>query len=312
MFFPKKVRSDHSRQKDPHPGDKRTAWLPGLLLILLVACYPPAGAGAHESGVPPSARDDSGTPSRPEENLQDSSSPAGPAGEVGIDEKLGAAIPLDLTFRDENGRQVSLRQLITGPTIIAPVYYHCPDACDFLQGGLAQVLPGVKLKPGKDFQVLSVSFDEKETPAMAHKSKLIYMDAMQGRFPPEGWHFLTGDLGNIHALTDAAGFHFQRRGDDFLHPVGIFIVSGKGKIIRYLYGTSFLPMDLTLGLMEASAGRTGPTIRKLVRFCFSFDPQNKRYVFNIFRVSATVILLTAGAFLTFLVFYGRKTKSSSR
>lgn len=205
-----------------------------------------------------------------------------------------------------------LRDLIIGPTIIAPVYYHCPDACDFLQGGLAQVLPQVTLKPGKEFKVLSVSFDEKETPAMALKSKAIYMDAMKGKFPAEAWHFLTGNLRNIHALTDAAGYHFKRRGEDFLHPVGIFIISRDGKIVRYLYGTSFLPMDLSLALMEGSSGRIGPTIRKVVRFCFSFDPQNKRYVFNIFRVSATVILATMGGFLAFLVFGGKKNKKKSR
>lgn len=239
--------------------------------------------------------------------------PSPPAGDgVGLDERLGAAIPLDLTFRDETGRSVVLRELIRGPAIIAPVYYHCPNVCSFLQGGLARALPKVTLNPGKDFQVLSVSFDETETPAMAQKSRKIYLDAMGGGFPPDAWHFLTGDLENIRSLTDAAGYRFQRQGEDFLHPVAVFVVSSDGKIVRYLHGTSFLPMDLTLALVEASEGKIGPTIRKMAQFCFSYDPESKRYVFNIFRVSAAVILLTAGAFLLFLIFWGRSKPRQPR
>lgn len=231
---------------------------------------------------------------------------------VGLDEHLGASIPLDLTFRDETGRSVTLRDLIAVPTIIAPVYYKCPNVCSFLQGGLARALPEVKLEPGKAFRVLSVSFDETETPELAHRSQAIYLDAMRQRFPAAAWSFLTGDPENIRKLLDAAGYRFQRQGEDFLHPVAIFVVTGDGKIVRYLHGTSVLPMDLTLALVEASEGRIGPTIRRVAQFCFSFDAENRRYVFNLFRVSATVILLTAGAFLAFLILRGRKNPDRPR
>jgi protein SCO1/2 len=234
------------------------------------------------------------------------------ATEVGLDEKLGAAIPLDLTFRDETGSPITLRELITIPTIIAPVYYKCPNVCSFLQGGLARALPEVKLEPGKAFRVLSVSFDETETPELAHRSQAIYLDAMRQRFPAAAWSFLTGDPENIRSLLDAAGYHFQRQGGDFLHPVAIFVVTSDGKIVRYLHGTNVLPMDLTLALVEASEGRIGPTIRRVAQFCFSYDAENRRYVFNLFRVSATVILTTAGAFLAFLILRGRKNPDRPR
>ncbi len=231
---------------------------------------------------------------------------AGPAETVGITERLGDYIPLDLTFTDEDGNTVQLRELVTGPTIIAPVYYHCPNVCSFLQADLARTLPQIRLQPGSDYRVLSVSFDERETPAAARAARKTYLAAMGQPFPPEAWRFLTGDIEAIRSLTDAAGYHFLRRGDDFLHPVVIFVVSREGRIVRYLHGTRLLPMDLTLALTEAGEGRVGSTIRKMVSFCFSFDPEKKQYVFNYLRLSATAVLLTAGGFLIFLITAGRK------
>jgi protein SCO1 len=234
--------------------------------------------------------------------------PADMGDKVGLKEKLGQSIPLDLRFTDATGETVTLRDLVTVPTIIAPVYYHCPNVCNFLQSGLAEVLRDVKLEPGKEFRVISVSFDETETAESARRSRTIYMTAMNNEFPEEAWSFLTGDLHTIHQLTDAVGYSFMRQGKDFLHPVAICIVSPEGKIARYLYGTSYLPMDLTLALMEAAEGKEGRTIRKLVSFCFSFDPEQKTYVFNLLRISATVILVTLGGLLAFLILTGRKKK----
>jgi protein SCO1/2 len=263
----------------------RTLFLAGILALTMVFC------GTTWATTP--TAEDAGT-------------------ELGVEEHLGARIPLDVAFRDETGKTVALRDLITAPTVIAPVYYHCPNVCSFLQGALARALTQVKLKPGKDFRVLSVSFDETETPEEAHRSKAIYMEAMGGKFPEEDWHFLTGDSANIHRLLDAAGYRFERQDEDFIHPVVMFVVGTDGEIVRYLHGTSVLPMDLTLALVEASEGRIGPTIRRVAQFCFSYDPAAKRYVFNIFRVSATVVLLTAGGFLAFLIFKGRKSPDRPR
>lgn len=230
---------------------------------------------------------------------------------VGLDERLGAKIPLDITFRDETGRPVRLAYLVAGPTIILPVYYSCTNVCNFLQGGLATVLPTVKGTPGEAYRVLSVSIDETETPALAAKYKKMYLASMDAPFPDKGWRFLTGDARSIRRLTDAAGYRFQRKGRDFIHPVASFVIAGDGTIVRYLYGTSFLAKDLTLALLEAREGRVGTTIRKVVGYCFTFDPAVKTYVFNLLRVSATVVILSAGGFLAFLILTGRNRRQRS-
>ena len=236
--------------------------------------------------------------------------PATGATEVGLSEQLGKKLPLDLTFRDENGKIVRLADLIDGPTLILPVYYRCTNVCNFLQGGLAHTLPQVKRTPGSDYRILSISFDETETPELAAKNQRLYLDATGTPFPPAGWRFLTGDLAAIQALTGAAGYRFRRQGADFVHPVASFVVSRDGTIVRYLYGTSFLPKDLTLAFAEAAEGRIGATVRGVVAFCFSYDPQQRTYVFNLLRVAATVVMLTAGSFLAFLLVTGRKKRPS--
>ena len=229
-------------------------------------------------------------------------------GGVGLDERLGERIPLDLTFYDEDGQAVRLADLVNKPTVIAPIYYRCPNVCHFLQGDLARVLPQIKLEGGTDYQVLSISFDEMEKPELARRSRDTYYNAMNDGFPPKAWRFLTGELQAIKTLTDSAGYRFQRSGTDFLHPVAFFVVSADGMIVRYLHGTHVLPKDLTLALYEAREGKIGSTIRKVVQFCFSFDPKQKTYVFNLLRVSATAILATLGLFLAFLVMGGRKKR----
>ena len=240
--------------------------------------------------------------------------PSGPAApqsreeatQVGVDERLGARLPLDLSFRDETGRLVRLRELITGPTIILPVYYGCTNICNYLQGGMARTLPEINRRPGTDYRVLSISIDETETPELAARYQRMYLSALRRPFPPGAWHFLTGDAASIRALTDAAGYRFQRRGRDFMHPVASFVVTGDGMIVRYLYGTSFLAKDLTLALVEAHEGRVGTTIRKVVGYCFNFDPASKSYEFNLLRVSATAVLLCCGGFFAYLVLTGKR------
>ena len=228
--------------------------------------------------------------------------------DVGIIELLGSSLPLDSLFRDETGKPVRLAELITGPTLILPVYYSCTNVCYNLQWGLAQVLPKIKSRPGEEFRVLSVSFDENDSPQLAAKFKRVYLSSMHAPFPENRWRFLTGDAENIQKLTKAVGYSFQRRGRDFLHPVASLIVTRDGTIVRYLYGTTFLPKDLALALIEARDGTSGTTIRKMMEYCFTFDPEQKTYVFNILRVSATVVIICCGGFLAFLMLTGRKRK----
>ncbi len=227
---------------------------------------------------------------------------------VALDERLGAKLPLDLTFRDETGMSVRLGDLVTGPTIILPVYYGCTNVCNYLQNGLARVLPQLKAKPATEYRVISVSFDETETPALAARARKMHLESIGAPFPADGWRFLTGDAGSIQRLTASAGYHFQRQGRDFVHPVASIIVSRDGTIVRYLHGTTFLPKDLALALLEAREGKVGVTVRRVVGYCFSFDPAGKTYVFNLLRVSATVVMLSAGGFLAFLFLGGRKRR----
>ena len=225
---------------------------------------------------------------------------------IGIDEKLGQVIPLDLTFKDENDDPISLRQLIHTPTILAPVYYNCPNVCSLLLQNLADVLNRLPAEPDKEYRVLSVSFDETEKPGLALEKKKMYLKMIEKPFPQDAWRFLTGDKENIHKLMDSIGFHFKRVGVDFQHPISLIIVTQDGKITRYMYGSYFLPFDIKIALLEASQGRIGATISKVVRFCFTYDPKGKKIVFNTLKVTGAVTLLFALSFIVFLLIKGRK------
>jgi len=290
----------------PSSSDRRRLHVPGGALLAGAALLLGLATGAGAQNATP-AGDHAGHGTHVEQPHVHPTPPAA-ADSVGLEERLGAKIPLDLTFHDEAGAPVTLRELVTVPTIIAPVYYRCPNVCSFLQGDLARVLPQLKPDAGREYRVLSVSFDETESPELARRAKAGYFSAMGGTFPTDGWRFLTGDAQAIRALTDALGYRFQRQGSDFLHPVAIAVVSTDGTIVRYLQGTRFLPKDVTLALYEAQAGRVGTSIRKVVQFCFSFDPERKTYVLNLLRISATVILGTLGLFLAYLLLTGKKRK----
>ena len=221
--------------------------------------------------------------------------------EVGIIEQLGKTLPLDLTFKDSDGKDVKLQDLITKPTVLSLVYFHCPTVCKPLLGAKTDVLDRIDLVPGKDYNILTISFNENETPANAKTIKDHFLERSTKKIPPEAWHFLTGDLKTIHALTDAVGFYFKRDGEDFIHPTGLIMISPQGKITRYFNGLAFLPFDVKLGLIEASEGKVGPTISKILLYCFRYDPNGKRYVFDILKVTGTVTLFFLVIFVAWLV-----------
>ncbi len=225
---------------------------------------------------------------------------------TGVDEHLGSKIPLDISFRDESGAMVRLADLVTGPTIIMPVYYGCTNVCVYQQGRMASTLQVLERRPIEEYRVISISFDETETPELAAKSKRTYLTAIRKPFPPDGWRFLTGDADSIRRFTDAIGYRFQRNGRDFVHPVASVVVSTDGTIIRYLYGVAVLPKDLALAIAEAKSGVAGSSVRKFMEYCFTYDPVGQTYVFNLLRVSATVVILSAGSFLAYLIFGGKK------
>lgn len=230
---------------------------------------------------------------------------------IEVNERVGGKLPGEAVFRDETGKIVRLGDLITGPTIILPVYYNCTNICSYQQLRMAGALQKLEQKPGIDYRVISISFDETEGPELAARSKKIYLTAMQNRFPEDGWRFLTGDRANIRLFTGAIGYGFRKQGKDFIHPVASIVVSGDATIVRYLYGVAVLPKDLALAIIEAKSGIAGASVRKVMEYCFTYDQKENTYVFNLLRVSATVVILCAGGFLAFLLLTGRKRKTTS-
>lgn len=231
--------------------------------------------------------------------------------DIGVDERLGDVIPPGISLRTEDGKAVDLRTMIDRPTIIAPVYFHCQHVCPTLLMGLSSVLGKLEtIEPGKDFLVMALSFDDKDTPAIAREKKPNYLTAIKRPFPAEAWSFPTGDEANIRKFTDAVGFRFQRDGMDFSHPVVLIVLAPGGKIVRYLYGTTFLPFEVTMAVTEASQGRIGTT-RRVLQYCFSYDPRQHSYVFNILKVTGTVMVLFVGGFLVFLLKTSKKHRGAS-
>jgi len=233
---------------------------------------------------------------------------------VGVAERLGQQADLDATFAGEDGTKLRLRDLVTLPTLLVPVYFSCPNECNVLLGTLTSTLPQVGLTPGRDYQVLAVSFNDQDTPATAAKRKGDFLNAGAlaaaaagtGAFPPQAWRFLTGDETNIRRLMDSIGFGFQRQGDDFVHTVVLVALSPTGKITRYLYGIKPLPFDLAMAATEAAGGRTGLSIQRAVAMCYTYDPQGRRYVFDIMKVTGAGVLAALGLFGLFLAFGGKK------
>jgi protein SCO1/2 len=231
---------------------------------------------------------------------------------VGIEERLGAYVPLDIRFFGEDGAPVSLRELVRTPTILSMVYYRCANVCDVLVMSIADVLRSLPGEPGRDFVVLTISVNDREIPADARKAKRIGLESIQKPFPGAAWRFLTGEDASIDAVADAIGYRFVQNGDDIDHPLGLVVLSPQGKIVRYMNGTSFLPADLRMSLLEASTGTIGPTISRVLRFCFRVDPASHTLVFNSLKVTATVTLLLALGLVLYLVVSGRKRRAKGK
>jgi protein SCO1 len=228
------------------------------------------------------------------------------ASDVGVEEHLGRAIPLDLVLNGEDGKPVSLRTLLDKPTLLTLNYFRCAGICTPQLGGVADVLDKVQTEPGRDFQVITVSFDERDTPEMAAQKRANYLGELHRAVPQSGWRFLTGPPAVTKLLADAVGFRFKKEGDGFIHAGVAIMLSPQGKVTRYLYGTSYLAADLDLAVQEAARGEAQPSINKLLKFCYTYDPQGRRFVLNLTSVAAAFTLLVAVLFVGFLIVRGRK------
>jgi len=230
---------------------------------------------------------------------------------VGIEEKLGQTIPLDQELYDETGHLVTLRSLVNKPTIFTFVYFRCPGICTPLLNELTRIVDKTDLVLGKDYQIITISFDHRETPDMAAGKKDNYMQLLKKPEDPNGWRFLTGDSAAIQHVTEGAGFYFMPSGNDFIHAGALIVVSPEGKITRYINGIKFLPFDVKMAVYEASTGKVGPTIAKILTFCYSYNPEGQTYSLNFMRISFVVTLGFVGVFV--IVFIVRpKRKQAER
>jgi protein SCO1 len=221
--------------------------------------------------------------------------------EVGIDEKLGEVVPLELQFLDEYGKPVTLLTL---------VYYKCPGICSPLMNGVASVVEKMDLEAGKDFNIVTISFNPREDYIMAKEKKSNYMDMMKKKIPAESWRFLTGDSINIAKITDAVGFRYQPQGEDYMHGAVLTVLTPDGKVARYLYGTDFLPLDVKLAVTEAAEGRSTPAINKLLKLCYSYDPDGRKYVLNFTRIVGSGMLVLIIGFVLVLTLKKKKNNQN--
>jgi protein SCO1/2 len=228
---------------------------------------------------------------------QDPTAPASfnPVPQVGFDQRLGAQLPLDLLFTDENGQTVQLGQYFGNkPVILSLAYYDCPMLCTLVLNGLVRTLRALSFSAGNEFTVLTVSFDERETPSLAAAKKKTYLESYRREGAEAGWHFLTGETAAIQQLTNTVGFRFtyDQQAKQFAHASGIMVITPQGKISHYFYGIEYAPRDVRLGLVEASAGKIGALVDQVLLLCFHYDPSAGKYGVVILRIVQVAGLLT--------------------
>ncbi|MDR3652124.1 MAG: SCO family protein [Paludibacter sp.] len=229
--------------------------------------------------------------------------------QVGIVEHLGSTIPLDLKFINDKFDTVSLKQIINKPTILSFVYFDCPGLCSPLLEGLGDVMKKTDLVLGKDYQVITISFNYRDTPEKA-KEKKTRFTARYAKGNSDGWIFLTTDSTTIYKITHAAGFITKAVGLDFVHPSAILAVSPTGMITRYLYGITFQPIDFKMALIEANKGQPRPTIQKVLLLCYSYDPQGQRYALDVLKIAGILIVFFIIVFVLIYLIKPKKTNNN--
>jgi len=220
---------------------------------------------------------------------------------VGFEPPLNGQMPLDLVFRDETGRNVQLREYFgQKPVVLAFVYYGCPMLCDQVELGVVGVLRMLSFNPGRDYEVVFVSFDARETPEMAAEKKKKALAHFRRPETDSGWHFLTGSKESIEAATKAANFRFSfdAKNNLFAHASGVMVLTPDGHISRYFYGVEYPGRDMRLGLVDASAGKIGTPIDHVLLFCYHYDPSTATYSASILKI------IRLGGVLTILFLVG--------
>lgn len=227
--------------------------------------------------------------------------------EIGFDQHIGAFVPLDTPFRDESGRAIRLGDYFgTRPVVMVFAYYDCPMLCTQVLSGLTSALRTMSLEPGKDFEIVTVSFDPHDTPKTATEKKSVFVERYKRPGAEAAWHFLTGDPAAIDRLTGAAGFRYvwDAPTKQFAHPTGIIVATPDGRLAKYLFGIEYGPRDLRFALVEASSGRVGTAVDSLLLYCYHYDPMTGRYgivVMRVMRIAGAATVLALGTFIFVMI-----------
>ena len=234
--------------------------------------------------------------------------------QVGIEQRLDAQLPLELAFRDESGREVGLSEFFGHrPVVLSLVYYNCPMLCGEVLNGMASVFSVLKFDIGKDFDVITVSFDPRETPDLARGKKRIFMERYGRPGAEQGWHFLTGSKESIDALTRATGFNYawDEQSQQFAHAAAIMVATPSGKISKYFYGVEYAPKDLRFGLIQASENRIGTVVDQVLLYCYHYDPRTGKYgaiISHVMQLAGVATILILGGLL--IVMFRSEPQSS--
>lgn len=240
-----------------------------------------------------------------------------PLREVRIDQQLNAQVPLDLVFKDEEGRAVPLSAYFgRKPVVLGLVYYQCPMLCTMILNGTLRAVRALSLEAGEDFEIVSVSFDPREGPELAAPKKAEYVRRYGREGGRRGWHFLTGEEDAIRKLTDTVGFYYKYdpATGQYAHASAIIVLTPEGRVARYLYGIEYAPRDLRLALVEASAGRIGTPVDQALLYCFHYDPETGKYgllIMNIIRILGSATVISLAAFILIMFRRDRKKRVHS-
>jgi protein SCO1/2 len=235
--------------------------------------------------------------------------------EIGFDQNIGERLPLDVPLRDEAGQVRPIGAYFGArPVVLLFAYYDCPMMCTLAINGLASALGVMSLEPGRDFEIVTVSFDPRDTPASAAAKKATYLEHYKRPGAREAWHFLTGDEASIERLTKAAGFRYvwDEQTKQFAHPTGIIVLTPDGRLARYLFGIEYGPRDLRLGIVDASAGKVGNVADALLLYCYHYDPETGRYGLAIMRAVRIAGAATVFGLVTFIAVMVRSERRKAR
>jgi len=233
---------------------------------------------------------------------------------IGIDQKLNESVPLDLVFRDETGREVRLGDYFgEKPVVLSLVYFRCPMLCTLVGNGLVRGLRATAFDAGREFNVITVSFDPRDTPEKAAEMKRVYMNEYRRPGAEKGWHFLTGDAAAIGKLTEAVGFRYRYDAESgqFAHASGIMVVTPKGRIAQYFYGLEYSARDLRLSLVESAENRIGSAVDRVLLYCFHYDPAKGKYglaIMRVLRVASVGTVVGLGMLIAGLVYRQRRSR----